>query len=92
MKESYEFEWDEAKDAVNRRKHGISFEEAEAIWDDPMFVEVHVMDVPEDRWVTIGRVGKNAYLTAAITYRGERIRIISARRSSRKEIEAYGNY
>lgn len=90
MKEDYLFEWDEAKNATNRRKHGISFEEAEAIWDDPGFVEVHVMDIPEDRWVAIGRVGKRAYFTAAITYREGRIRIISARRSSRKEIDKYG--
>lgn len=90
MKEDYEFEWDEAKNASNKKKHGVSFEEAEAIWDDTTFAELHVMDTPEDRWVAIGRVAKGSYLTAAITYRGERVRIISARKSTKKEIDEYG--
>lgn len=91
MKDDYEFEWDEAKSAANRSKHGISFEEAEAIWDDPVFLEVRVTALPEERWVVVGRVGKNAYLTAVITYRDDRVRIISARKSSKKEVDAYGN-
>ena len=91
MKENYEFEWAEAKDAANRSKHGVSFEEAEAIWDDPTFLEVHVTTLPEERWVVIDHVGKNAYLTAVITYRNEKVRIVSARKSSKKGVDAYGN-
>lgn len=90
MRDDYEFEWDESKNVANRKKHGISFEQAEAIWDDPVFVEFHVMDIPENRWVVIGRVAKDVYIAAVITYRSERVRIISARKATKKEIDAYG--
>ena len=49
MKNDYSFEWDESKALANVRKHGISFHEATAIWDDPMFIEVHLITQPEDR-------------------------------------------
>lgn len=91
MKDDYEFEWDMAKDAANHKKHGISFEEAEDIWDDPMFAEVHLTSFPEDRWGVIGHVKKDLFLTAIITYREGRIRIISARESTKREVDIYGN-
>lgn len=90
MREDYVFEWDDAKAASNAEKHGVTFEQATGIWDDPMFGEVHLTSDPEDRWAVIGRVGKNVCLTAIVTYRGENVRIISARKSTKKEMRIYG--
>ncbi len=92
MKEDYEFEWDSEKAKTNSRKHGISFPEAETIWDDPQALEVHLVSDPEDRWAIIGRTAKNCYLTAIFTLRNSRIRIISARKSTKKEIDSYEKY
>ena len=89
MKEGYEFEWDDAKNASNAKKHGVTFSEATSIWDDPMFLEVVLTSDPEERRAVIGKVGKNDYLAAIITYRSETIRIISARKSTKKEVDAY---
>ena len=49
MKEEYEFQWDERKNETNIAKHGISFTEGLAIWDDPFFVQVYLTSTPEDR-------------------------------------------
>ena len=93
MQCDYRFEWSLEKNLANEKKHdGISFVKAQSIWDDPLFVEVHLFSDPEERWAVIGQVGKGRFLTAIITYRGEIIRIISARRSSKKEIEVYAGY
>lgn len=91
MKEDYEFEWDEAKSVSNSQKHGVTFEDATAIWDDPMFAELHLVSEPEDRWAVIGQVAKGGFLTAIITYRDERVRIISARKATKKEADLYGS-
>ena len=92
MQDDYLYEWDDAKSESNASKHGISFSLAQRIWDDPMFVEVHLESKPEDRWAVIGRVAKVVYVTAIITYRDERIRIISARKSTRKELDIYDKH
>lgn len=89
MREDYEFEWDEAKNASNSKKHGVTFSDATQIWNDPMFLEVLLTSEPEERRAVIGKVGKNDYLTAIVTYRGSAIRIISARKSTKKEVDAY---
>ena len=92
MQASYEFEWDEVKSEINMHKHGISFCDVLALWDDPFFLEVHLTSDPEDRWAVIGKVSKTTYITAIITYRSEKIRIISARKSTKKEIDIYDKY
>ena len=89
MKEEYSFEWDEQKSISNGRKHGVLFQEALNIWDDPMFVEVHLVSETEDRWAVIGRVAKQRHLTAIITYREDVVRIISVRKSTKKEVDFY---
>ena len=89
MKEEYEFQWDERKNETNIAKHGISFTEGLAIWDDPFFVQVYLTSTPEDRWAVIGKIAKNIFATAIITYRGETIRIISLRKSTKKEVNIY---
>ncbi len=92
------FEWDEAKNRFNQRKHGISFEEASQVFVDPLVVSVRDRIVyGEERWQTIGDVGGCVLLIVAHTVsdaneHGEIIevmRIISARRASRKERQRY---
>ena len=96
--EGIRFEWDEAKSLSNRRKHGVSFEEASQVFRDPLYVSVQ--DRVEDgelRWQTMGRVEDVLLLTVAHTVREERddgrsvevIRIISARPATRKERRRY---
>lgn len=89
MQEDEVFEWDESKAESNRKKHGITFDEACAIWNDPFFYRVKLCDEPEARWLCVGRVARGVYLSAIITYRSDSIRLISARRSSKMEVEKY---
>jgi uncharacterized DUF497 family protein len=89
------FEWDDAKAESNRRKHGIDFDDAIEVFYDPhaMSEQDHVVD-GELRWQTIGMVGDVIVLQVAHTVDeqnlDEVIRIISARRASRKERRRYG--
>ena len=83
------FEYDEHKSETNRLKHGIDFEEAQMLWDDPFAFEIPSRhDVDEERFLVFGKIYAKHY-TAIITYRNTKIRIISVRRSRRKEIELY---
>ena len=92
LKEEHEFEWDARKSRHNKKSHGVSFIEACAIWDDPCLVEMYLPSGGEKRWGVIGRVAKDKWLTAIITYRDDSIRIISCRRSTQKEIDYYGTH
>ena len=87
--EDYKFEWDEEKAEKNLRKHGINFEDATLVFFDENkiddFDEIH-SDF-ENRYKIIGRVGK--ILAVIYTERGERIRIISARRADKSEVAEY---
>ena len=84
------FEYDESKNRINIEKHNISFIDAQKIWEDEMMLEV-VLDFPDEiRYMCIGKIyGK--YWSAIVTYRDKAIRIISVRRSRKKEIEHYEN-
>lgn len=87
-------EWDPRKSRLNRSKHGISFETAQHVFDDPMHLSIQ--DRYEDgapRWQTLGIVG-NVVLLVAHTYdedgEGEEvIRIISARKATARERQRY---
>jgi len=83
-----EFEFDAAKSRKNREKHGIDFVQAQALWDDPERTEVPARTVDEPRFLVIGRIGADHW-SAVVSYRNERTRIISARRSRREEIQIY---
>jgi uncharacterized protein len=96
--ESIRFEWDEAKNLSNRRKHGVSFEEASQVFRDPPYVSVQDrVEGGELRWQTLGLAEDLLLLTVAHTVREERddgksvevIRIISARPATRKERRRY---
>jgi uncharacterized protein len=82
------FEFDPGKSAANQRKHGIDFIEAQALWDDPDLLEIPARTEDEPRFLVIGLVdGK--HWSGVVTYRSERIRIISVRRSREEEIDLY---
>lgn len=83
-----EFEYDPDKSVANRIKHGLSFDEATALWSDPLLVEVPALTEDEPRFLCIGRIGSK-HRTAVITWRNGGVRIISVRRARPKEIEHY---
>jgi hypothetical protein len=84
------FEYDQNKNASNKEKHGIDFEEAQALWQDPRLLEVPAHVEGEPRYLIIGRI-RNKYWSAVITYRGAKIRLISARRARKEEVKYYEN-
>lgn len=83
-----EFEWDPAKSATNRAKHGIDFVDAQSLWQDVARLEVHARTGDEPRWLVIGDIG-GKYWSAVVTYREQKIRIISVRRSRKEEVALY---
>ena len=89
------FEWDARKAAVNRAKHGVSFEEAGTVFGDPDGLDGPDLrhSAKESRFLRLGRAATGRMLVVAYTVRrrgdGESVRIISARRASRKERAAY---
>jgi len=90
-----QFEWDENKNRVNQEKHGLSFEIAIVVFQDPEVLSVldHRYEDEEDRWISIGRVDF-AVIYVAHTVRedenGEEIiRIISARKAMPREEREY---
>lgn len=86
-----EFEYDPLKSESNKSKHGIDFEEAKAIWDDENAIQLDTVSSVEERFLTVGDV-EGVLLTAVITIREERIRIISVRRSRGREVEEYDHH
>lgn len=70
------FEYDHAKSAANKGKHGIDFEGAQALWDDPDLVEIPAKVTDEPRFLVIGIIG-DTHWSAVITYRSDSIRPIS---------------
>jgi len=83
-----QYEYDPAKSAANKEKHGIDFEEAQAIWDDPCAITAAAQSEIESRFLVIGRIHEVLW-TAVITYRGDAVRIISVRRARKIEETRY---
>jgi uncharacterized protein len=84
------FRWDESKAAENQRKHGVSFEEAVSVFDDPLFVLQDASRRQEQRDAVIGFSSAGRLLTVVhIEIDGEFIRIISAWRASAAEEAFY---
>jgi uncharacterized DUF497 family protein len=83
-----EFEFDSQKSENNKKKHGIDFRTVQALWDDPDYILIPAKVVDEARFLVIGKIG-DKHWSGIITYRGERIRIISVRRSRKEEIDIY---
>ena len=82
------FEFDAVKSASNRDKHGIDFSEAQALWRDTHRIEVPARTTDEPRWMVIGQIDGRVW-SAVVTYRGERVRIISVRASRESEVALY---
>jgi uncharacterized protein len=83
-----EFEYDPNKSAENKRKHGIDFEEAQALRADYGLVEIPARTTDEPRWLLVGKIDQKHW-SAVITRRGENIRLISVRRSRNEEVAIY---
>lgn len=83
-----QFEFDPRKSRSNKKKHGIDFDEAQALWDDLDLIVIPARTSDEPRSLVVGRIGATHW-SGVITYREDRIRIISVRRSRDEEIEIY---
>jgi uncharacterized DUF497 family protein len=87
------FVWDDKKSRTNKTKHGISFELARLVFDDPDALSLPDEFENEERWLTIGRVKELVALLVVHTLETENneevIRIISARKATRHETKAY---
>ncbi|NEQ98485.1 MAG: BrnT family toxin [Cyanothece sp. SIO2G6] len=86
-----EFEWNPNKAKLNSEKHGVSFQEAATVFNDPLSVTFLDPDhsIGENRYVTIGISRYVQLLVVAHTDRGEKVRIISARKATRLERRFY---
>jgi uncharacterized protein len=82
------FEFDPAKSAANKAKHGIDFVEAQRMWSDVDRLEIPARNRGEPRYQVLARIGDNTW-SAFITYRNEKIRIISVRRARADEEARY---
>ncbi len=83
-----EFQYDPKKSRSNHKKHGINFEQAQVLWDDPNLVTITARSEDETRSLIIARVNEQHY-SAVVTDREDEIRIISLRRSRTAEVELY---
>ena len=86
-----QLEWDPQKADQNLRLHGISFLEAASVFFDPLSITFDDWEhsVSEQRWITVGASLLGTVLVIAHTDRGDRIRIISARKATRRERRIY---
>ena len=83
------FEWDKAKARQNIGKHAIAFPDTFAVFEDPKALTVNDEGHGEERFITIGLDGFGRLLVVVYTWRGDSIRIISARKANRMEIQQY---
>lgn len=87
---SIDIEFDPAKAQANLRKHGVDFAHAEQVLRDPLAYTIEDPDAKgEQRFVTLGMDALGRILVVVHTPREDRIRLISARKSSRREAEKY---
>ncbi len=83
-----DFEFDDDKSLANMEKHGIDFYAAQELWNDPDLLEFPAKSDNESRFLLIGHIATKHW-SAIVTYRNQRIRLISVRRSRKKEVELY---
>ena len=85
------FEWDENKADENYNIHGVSFEEAKTVFNDPFSITIYDPDhsIDEDRYIDIGFSLKGRLIVVSYTERKERIRIINSRNAEKKEQKTY---
>jgi hypothetical protein len=84
------YEWDEAKREANLRKHGLDFDDADIVYENPAKITFEIGGRGEARWLDIALVESGGVVLALVyTVRGYNIRIISFRKASRKERRVY---
>jgi uncharacterized protein len=83
-----EFEFDPQKSDNNKIKHGIDFNEAQELWNDPDLIEIPVKTGDEPRYLAIAKISEKHW-SAVVTYRDEKVRIVSVRRSRKEEVDIY---
>jgi len=90
---SLTFEWDERKADDNLRKHGVSFDEAKTVFNDPFSVTIYDPDHSRDeqRYIDIGLSSKGRLIVVSYTETREKIRIINSREATKKEEREYEN-
>ena len=88
---SMEFDWDGNKAEANLSKHGVSFDEAKTVFDDPLYIDFYDPDYSdeEDRYIIIGESQQRRLLIVSYTERDHKIRLISAREVTKREREDY---
>jgi hypothetical protein len=84
-----DYEWDETKAQTNRRDHGIDFADAATVFEDDFALTALDDASDEDRFVTLGMDAVGRLLVVVYTWRGDRIRIISARKATKPERRHY---
>ncbi|MGA9721544.1 MAG: BrnT family toxin [Candidatus Binatus sp.] len=84
-----EFEWDPNKAASNLRKHGVRFAEAVTVLEDRAALGMRDDNIQEERFVALGMDSIGRILVVVYAVRGARIRIISARKATRRERSQY---
>lgn len=85
------FKWDEDKASANLAKHDVAFDEAETVFDDPLYIDFYDPDHSDDehRYIVIGESSQRRLLMVSYTERDEVTRLISAREVTRSEREIY---
>jgi hypothetical protein len=83
-----DFEYDRQKSEANKAKHGIDFDEAQALWQDPALIEIPARAMDEPRSLAIAQWAGHHW-SAMFTRRSERIRRISVRRARTEEVKVY---
>ncbi|MDS4020798.1 MAG: BrnT family toxin [Candidatus Competibacter sp.] len=85
------FEWDGNKAAANLLKHGVSFDDAKTVFNDPLYVDFYDPDHSDEehRYIMMGMSLQSRLLLVAYTERGDAVRLISAREATRAERKAY---
>ena len=83
------YEYDSNKSLSNKQKHGIDFEEAKLLWNDDRMIEILTSYEDEERFINIGKINSKFYTVVTTIREKDKIRIISARRARKKEIELY---
>jgi uncharacterized protein len=83
------FAWDPDKERINREKHGVAFADTFAVFEDPAALTLDDDEQEEERFITMGMDCFGRVLVVVYTWRGESIRIISARKATKPEVRRY---
>lgn len=85
-----QFEWDESKNQINIRKHGIDFRDVKEMFNHPMLTLLDTCeDYGEDRWIGIGLLRHHVAVVVYVERHYDVIRIISARKATQHEVKRY---